>query len=461
MSRVRSRLCSPGWIVAAVLTTVAAVPARALTIHATFDSSITSNADAASIEAAINNAIGILESLFSDPITVELYFRYATTQPNGTTPLGSGTLALSESTVYAASYGVYIAALTADAKTAHDATALAHLPAPLAMDIQFSSACGRAVGLNTPGVIDAQGNVGQGGSFDGIVTINSGQPFSFNRATLDGHFDAQQSIEHEIDEILALGSILPDTQDFNGHSAIMPEDLFRYSAPGTISFTPSGAATSYFSIDGGVTDLVGLNQNSAGDYGDWFSLPCPNPDPLVQLAFACAGQTSDVSATSPEGVALDAIGYDLQADILTPTDTPTPTTTRTPTPTVTPTPTGTVTDTPAATPTHTPTATSTRSNTPTDTATATATPSTAPSPSVTPIPSSTVTPTATVLAGSICVGDCNSQGMVSVSDLIKLVNIDLGSADASTCPDGIPPGTEVSISLIVQAVNNALTGCPT
>src|SRR5207248_7552553 len=52
-------------------------------------------------------------------------------------------------------------------------------------------------------------------------------------------------------------------------------------------------------------------------YGDWSSdvcssdLACPQAHPYVQNAFGCAGQSSDVAATSPEGVNLDVIGYDL------------------------------------------------------------------------------------------------------------------------------------------------------
>ena len=38
---------------------------------------------------------------------------------------------------------------------------------------------------------------------------------------------------------------------------------------------------------------------------------CPQTHPYVQNAFACAGQYSDISATSPEGINLDVIGYDL------------------------------------------------------------------------------------------------------------------------------------------------------
>jgi len=53
-------------------------PTTGLTIQATFDSSITGQPNAAVIEATINQAISIYESLFTDPITIPIRFRYAT-----------------------------------------------------------------------------------------------------------------------------------------------------------------------------------------------------------------------------------------------------------------------------------------------------------------------------------------------------------------------------------------------
>jgi hypothetical protein len=67
----------------------------------------------------------------------------------------------------------------------------------------------------------------------------------------------------------------------------------------------------YFSIDSGGTDIVGFNQTPPGDFGDWLSEACPQRHPLVQNAFVCRDQFSDISATSPEGINLDVIGYDL------------------------------------------------------------------------------------------------------------------------------------------------------
>src|SRR5207248_867120 len=66
------------------------------------------------------------------------------------------------------------------------------------------------------------------------------------------------------------------------------------------------------------------NQGPTGDFGDWLSEDCPQSHPYVQNAFSCTGQSSDVTATSPEGINLDVIGYDL-VNTSTPTPSPTPT----------------------------------------------------------------------------------------------------------------------------------------
>jgi hypothetical protein len=72
----------------------------------------------------------------------------------------------------------------------------------------------------------------------------------------------------------------------------------------------STAGTRYFSIDGGSTAIVFFNQIAGFDHGDWQSASCPQAFPYVQNAQRCAGQVADVSRTSPEGINLDAIGYD-------------------------------------------------------------------------------------------------------------------------------------------------------
>jgi hypothetical protein len=289
--------------------TTTAMGTTGLIIDATFDSSITSNPNAVAIEAMINQAISIYESLFSDPITIEILFRYATTGPDGT-PLSADRIAQSDYAIYPIPWNTAVNALGADATTSNDNLAVASLPvSALSANVWVSSANGRAVGENTPPAMFADGHVGPGGPYDGIITLNSSPPFQFTRATIAGNFDAQQSTEHEIDEVMGLGSHL----NISGND-LRPQDLFSWSSPGVRNFTSSG--TRYFSIDGGVTNIVNFNQDPSGDFGDWLSTGCP---PYVQVAFACTGQSSDVTPTSPEGINLDVIGYDLVNAVSVPT----------------------------------------------------------------------------------------------------------------------------------------------
>jgi hypothetical protein len=274
-----------------------------LTINPTFDSSITNDPNSAAIQAMINQAIAIYESEFADPITVSILFRYSSTSVNGTT-LGANTLAQSNYVIYPIPWNTYINALQADAKTANDIAANGSLPtSPLSTNIIPSSAGGRAVGLNTPPEMFADGTVSPGGPYDGIVTLNSGKSFQFTRPTSGGNYDALRSTEHEIDEVLGLGSFVKHS------SNLRPQDLFSWSGFGNRNLTSVGSR--YFSIDGGNTDIVDFNQGPNGDFGDWFSDPCPQDNPYVQNAFSCPGQMSDVEASSPEGINLDVIGYDL------------------------------------------------------------------------------------------------------------------------------------------------------
>jgi hypothetical protein len=152
--------------------------------------------------------------------------------------------------------------------------------------------------------MSANGTVGAGGPYNGIVTLNSAAPFQFTRPISSGNLDAQHFTEHEIDEVIGLGSRL-------GHSGndLRPQDLFSWSSAGVRNISSSGAR--YFSINGGGTNLVNFSQDPSGDFGDWLSTACPQAHPYVQNAFACTGQSSDIAATSPEGINLDVIGYDL------------------------------------------------------------------------------------------------------------------------------------------------------
>lgn len=279
--------------VAVVLAAFAlAVPAFStpFTIVATFDSSITSDPNHVAIEGSINAAISQLEGLFTDPITVPILFQEE-----------SGGLGESSTPIFQMAYTDYRADLIADAKTSNDATAVADdlpnqasSPVDGATNMWVTVANGQALGLNT------------GQPSDGTISLNT-SIMNFDRNPNDinpNFYDAQSVVLHEIDEVLGMGSGLNLPLNFPRLSR--PQDLFRYTAPGVLGFSTGAAATAYFSIDGGTTDLVDFNQIGGGsDYGDWKSV---SGSPKVQDAFGTPGS---VPVYGVEAVDLDVIGYDL------------------------------------------------------------------------------------------------------------------------------------------------------
>jgi VCBS repeat protein len=263
-------------------------PATGLTINATFDSTITSDPNAAAMEATINTAIANIQSIFSDPITVTINFSKM-----------NGGLGQSSSYYGNISYSTFVAALKADATTTDDATATALLPSVSTNPVNGSSTINvktanlRAVGIaaNPPA-----------GQPDGSIGLNTSITSPGSPGTT-GLYNLLPVVEHEIDEVLGLGSALPSLS-FN---TIFPEDLYRYDQSGVRTLTTTSTVNAFFSINGS-TDLAQFdNQNDGGDFGDWQSNPRPSGVlPKVQDAFVTPGANP---ALSVELTALDVIGY--------------------------------------------------------------------------------------------------------------------------------------------------------
>lgn len=264
----------------AIASGLALTPAAALTITDSFDTSITGSSNASAIESAITAASSQIAALYSDPITVQILF--------GTNSGVSG--GQSSTTIYNGPTSEYLSLLSSDA-AAHPAnttlaTAVSHFGSGNTGATTFlSSANLRALGVSVPG--------GVSGTFDGAVTLNP------NFAT------TAAVIQHEIDEVLGgggvgtvLGQGLPSTINLGSL------DIYRYSAPGVASLTASTSATSYLSVDGGVTSIASFNQSGTGDYGDFTTVPC-----LIQSWEVC-GTSEIFGKTSPEFAMLEAIGYD-------------------------------------------------------------------------------------------------------------------------------------------------------
>jgi len=262
------------------------IPASAtnLFINPTYDSTITNDPNSAAIIAGIQAAINQIQSNFADAITVNIIFQEG------------GGLGASSTAVFQTSYSSYRTALLADSKTADDTTALATLPNQATSPVD-----GNANMWLTAANLDALGIAHGAVSSNGTITLNT-SIMNLNRTTIDpSKYDLQAVTEHEIDEVLGLGSGLNLPVSFPRLSR--PQDLFRYSASGVRSYTTSAAAVSYFSINGGVTNLVNFNQSNSGDFGDWAG----SATIRVQDAFGTPGS---IPIYGVEIRNLDVIGFD-------------------------------------------------------------------------------------------------------------------------------------------------------
>ena len=259
---------------------------RALTIIPVWDVSITSDPNAATIENTITQAIQFYEARFADPITISIEFQKMTSG------LGQSTF-----DYYTISYTSFLSQLQTDSTTADDAYALAHLPVSSTNPVTGSA----SINVNTAN-LKALGFLGLNSSFtngvEGIVYLNT-TIMNLNRVTINPtKYDLLSVAEHEMNEVLGLGSDLPYTDN------PFPQELFRYSSTGAHTFMATGD-DAYFSLDG--TNLLArFNQNSGGDYGDWWT--AGSQIPRVQDAFGTAGATPNPMV---ELVTLDVQGYNL------------------------------------------------------------------------------------------------------------------------------------------------------
>jgi len=329
------RIAPGAYALVAMVALCAVSPGRAhanLTITPTFDSTITSDPNAAAIEGTINSAIGVLEADISTPITVSVYFQ-ATPEDVEFERFTNNT------TQFWASYYDYYNALkaidTAPGATSAQQTAFASLGAAPSQNsgnpvngfdsngqaMILTSANLRALGLLAPPP-DVQASNGQ--LYDSIIDLDPTVTYPPNPNT-GSNYALEPEILHELDEVLGiggqgsnlgpLGSYNENTNGLPGGAKlgpVGPMDLYRYSAPGVRSYSLfyTTSPYSYFSIDGGNTVLSYFNQTEPLDFGDWLSDPIPaGYGPQVQDAIGTAG--ADPTLGVNELTALNVIGYTL------------------------------------------------------------------------------------------------------------------------------------------------------
>lgn len=280
-------------VFAASALTIACLPsARAnLTIIPTYDSSITSDPNAGTIESGIQAAINVVQANIANNLTVTIQYSETTS--------GLASTSASTSNVTLTDYKL---ALAQQHLSANDVIADATLPTSSG-GIMLTRPLLRALGF-------AAGSVG---GFDGFTALNTSIMNLTRTSVNPAKSDLQESVEHEIDEVLGIGgkgSLVGSGIPFEEG----PLDFYRYTSAGNRSFDTSSTIAPYFSIDGGVTDLVHFNQAFGADYGDWGNGKIPadlngNTPPQVQDAFSTLGQFSDIGPN--ERIALDVVGYDL------------------------------------------------------------------------------------------------------------------------------------------------------
>ena len=269
-------------------------------------------------KSAFNTIIAQFDALYVNPVTV-----------NVTLQLAAGSF-LGENETFQSSVnysyrpGNFVTALgsTASSSNAPAQTALSSLPASATTvdsadtsnTIQLTTPNARALGLSAAVPSDS------------TILISSSFPIQFTRVNGQvavSNYDFFATAEHELDEVLGLGSSLTacgnaQCSDSSLPTVIRPEDLYRYAPNSTTrSFSYSSSASAFVSIDGGHTDLIQLNQDFDGDYGDFFSRDFPGTTQdqnapctaIVQDAFSCNGQVASVGRSSVETQLLAAMGW--------------------------------------------------------------------------------------------------------------------------------------------------------
>jgi hypothetical protein len=277
-----------------VASSVLTAPADALTIVPTFSGGVT-----ASAKTAFNFAAGEYQTLFTDPVQVNINVGASAACGLGcsSTPL-VGTL----------TYG--------GTRTA------------LMNDYALNPSADRTIAAGPGGSISTMTDPTNGGSFffaradakalgliasdatsDGTFTYNpttaTSYTFDPNNRMVAGKFDFIGVAEHEISEIMGRISCLGTNC---GSGNFLPYELFRYNGgTGNRGITNSGAGN-YFSINNGTTNLQGYNNAAlfGGDAQDWDG---SNP---ADMANASTGPNQAHMITGVDVTAMNVIGWDTQ-----------------------------------------------------------------------------------------------------------------------------------------------------
>ncbi len=281
------------------MTTDVTAAGSGLTFRITYDASVASAPS--QFTTSVESTLSWLAGLITDSLIINIAVGYGTVNGVAITP---GAVAKSTTFTGTVTYAAMRAALALDADPASqsvDTTTLASLPTTDPVDsvntdadIVLARAQAKALGLLSP----------TAGSIDAAIGFSTTVTFDYNNAdgVTSGAFDFFGTAIHEVTE--TMGRIL-NVGGAAGANTIL--DYLHYTAAATRTFVgnPGTATASYFSIDGGTTNLGNFNKTSGADFGDWATGGGAN----ALNAFGTTGVVSPVTAA--DMIAMDAIGWDL------------------------------------------------------------------------------------------------------------------------------------------------------
>jgi hypothetical protein len=266
------------------------LPARALIINATYDTSVTSAPEAAQIESAFNWVVQTYENQFTNAITVNITVYWGASPDLGQVGLGAS---------YTEAIGVddytqVLNALKAARSDRYDSNAVSSLPTtdPTGGG-QWLVPTAEAKALNLYPVNDSglDGEVGFG--TNGIIYT-----FDPTNRIVPGEFDFIGVAEHELTEAMGRTNFgLDSTGNY------IPFDLFHFTSSGVRTFAEE-VTNAYFSIDDGVTELEVFNDSSnGGDAQDWATGTVSDS----YDAFTSSGEEGYLSTN--DFIVMDILGY--------------------------------------------------------------------------------------------------------------------------------------------------------
>jgi len=275
-----------------------------LTFDITWDSSVASAP--AGYQGAVEAAFQFYADAFSNSTT--LYFDVGYGESGGTV-VGSDQIGADEAATVDISYASLVAALKGDAQSAVQQEAYANLPAtdPTGgATLSLTAAEAAALGIG-----DGASPTDPDGTLGYNATLDFDYATSGNLTPAANQYEFLAAVENSIATVLGHRSGLNDDGPDGATTSYMPLDLFRYSAPNTLALS-SDTAPSYFSIDGGVTDLGNFNNDAAGvtgSLGSWAPTSPYTPD--LYNATMDPGVVNPV--TPADVAAMNVLGYQLTA----------------------------------------------------------------------------------------------------------------------------------------------------